>query len=183
MDKDGIPNADDMYPLNPKRSRRVEEVLLTEELQKIRQHNKKWKKATRNIAKKEKSKYRIKTVHSTINKLRRSYLHNMWDIGAVRIIVKNEKELKNKVRQLKKKYSVTGEYDYYKKPLNGYYMAHHLIIRTTGMKPVEIQVCTKRQNRLHTKIHEDYKRGKKQDIKKIKKLALKNRKLDNEKNK
>jgi len=162
FDDDGIANADDMYPFNPEKSEQVSEILLTEELRKIRKHNRKYIPTTRSVARNvDASRTRIKTVNSTINKLRRKKLDEFTDIGATMIVVDSEKDIKDAVRKVKKRYpNVVKEKNYYKNPKEGYYVAYHLVVLAGKNKlPIEIQIKTRRQARFHDKVtHEGYKR-------------------------
>jgi len=184
FDEDGIPNADDMYPFNPNKTIQVNpEILLTEELRKIRQHTIPYTKTTKSVAKRVGAKdYRVKTVRSCINKLRRKHLDSFNDIGAMRIYVDKEKDIMPKVKEIRKMYPVIKEKNFYKNPKDGYYVAYHMIIRAgRGERPIEIQIQTKRQGKFYlSKTHENYKRdGFTYDEKrKLKKIMMRNRELD-----
>jgi ppGpp synthetase/RelA/SpoT-type nucleotidyltranferase len=171
FDKDGTPNADDKYPFDATKQGQVTEIMLVEELKKIKQHNKQWNKSVQSSAKSVgASSYRVKSVRSTLNKLRRKYLDDFHDIGGIRILCDNEAEVFRKVKEVKRKFPDVRkrEKNYYKNPKNGYYMAYHLVILVGREKmPVEVQIVTKKLHKFYKTTHEDYKKGRKQDIKKL----------------
>lgn len=177
-DRDGTPNIDDRYPLNPNKKERVNEVLISEELKKIENKNESYRKDAEKIAENEGGKYRVKHPYSTVNSLRRNYQGKMHDLGAVRVIVADKPALDRRVKKLRNKYDVIREKDFYKDPKGGYYHAHHFVIRGDDGKPIEIQVRTKRMHKIFTQTHEGYKRGWKMDKDKIRRRVEKNKRLD-----
>jgi (p)ppGpp synthase/HD superfamily hydrolase len=171
FDKDGVPNIDDKYPLDPSKKSRTTEILLSEEIKKIKENNKKYIPIVKRIAKEEGGSYRIKHEYSTINKLRRKHLRDIDDLGGVCIKTKDERSLNEKVAEIRKKYKVIDYDNYYKKPKYGYYYAHHFVIKTPEGKNVEIQLKTNRHSKIHLKSHEAYKRGTKTEEERYKKMA------------
>jgi len=184
FDNDNIKNADDKYPFDPSRSETTGEILLTEELHKIRKHAIQWEEITPKVAKKVGAdKYRIKTAQSCINKMRRKHLDDFTDIGAMIILVDSEKDIKPTVRKIKKKYNtIIKEKNFYRNPKDGYYVAYHLVVLAGKKKlPVEIQIKTKRQAKFHDEVtHTGYKRGffSESDKKKLHKKMMKIRDMD-----
>lgn len=184
FDEDGIPNADDMYPFNQKKSQRVNpDVLLTEEMRKIRQHALQYEPTLKSVAKNvDADNYRLKTVRSSINKLRKKHLDSFNDIGAMRIYVDKESDIMPRVKQIKKKYTVVKEKNFYDNPKDGYYVGYHMIIRAgRGNRPIEIQIQTKRQGDFYlSKTHENYKRDgfTIEEKRKMRRIMLRNRELD-----
>jgi len=162
FDNDNIKNADDKYPFDPTRSEYADEVPLTEELHKIRKHTMQWDNLTTNVSKRiGASRHRVKSETSCINKLRKKYIDEFTDIGAMLILVDKESDIPGEVRKIKRMYPhVIKEKNFYKNPKGGYYVAYHLVV-LAGRKqlPVEIQIKTRRQSKFHDEItHTGYKR-------------------------
>lgn len=162
FDGDGIRNIDDKYPFDKKRSEQVQEVSLSDELRAIRSHNlqfRKFVKFIKNKFKGRKIEYRIKGTHSTIGKLRRKYLNNLQDIIGIKILCKDQADIKSLAERIKSEYFVISDQDYYNdgKEGNKYYKARHITVRIHG-KPVEIQLKTKGHSELHLRTHPLYKK-------------------------
>ena len=181
FDFDGTPNVDDRYPLDQNRKQRVNEVLISEELNKIEKHNEEYRKSAEKLAEEEGGRYRVKHSHSTVNKLRRKYLKTLNDIGAVRVIVADKPSLDRRVEKLRAKYKnrIVKENNYYDNPKGGYYYGHHFIIRDRDGRNIELQVKTKRMSKFYLKTHEGYKREFDKDYReKLIKEANKIKKMD-----
>lgn len=184
FDKDKVPNIDDKRPFDKSINYPVQEVLLSDELKKIREYNKSYKSPAKEVKKELGGKYRIKGVNSTIGKLRREFLEKgkVEDIAGIKLLSKNYSGVKRNISKIKRKYKVKpGSFDdYYKKPKGGYYMAQHITIIKNN-KPIEIQSKTFRQNRFHLEVHPFYKTYKpltKNELKRIKIKAYKLKKRD-----
>lgn len=163
FDKDGIPNADDKYPFNKGKSQPAQEVSLTQQLKDIKKNNDSYIHPIVKFIEKYNNRYnisyRIKGTHSTISKLKRTYLKDISDLGAVRIIAKNRDDLKRIAQDIKQNYKITKEKDYYSSAIqqgHEYYKAIHLTILLDN-KPVEIQLKTTGHNKLHLRTHPIYK--------------------------
>ena len=163
FDKDKTPNADDKKPFDQKEKSTVQEVSITEQLKDIQKHNEKFRDPVIELKHKLQKmnlrvEYRIKRTHSTIGKLKKDYLGQITDIGAVRVIVRKQSEIKYVADTIKRKFSVIKEHDYYyKSPKeHPYYRAIHLTIIYNG-KPIEIQVKTRGHDKIHKKTHTKYK--------------------------
>lgn len=175
FDKDGIPNADDKRPFDPKVAVPQQEVMLTDELRKIRKNNLGYKKSVDAAQNVWGGSYRIKGTHSTIGKLRRLFLGNgLDDIASLTVTAKNHKQVEDKVRKIKSYYGskVKKHNDYYANPLGGYYMAHHLKVDIDG-RLVELQVKTEAEKRFHQSTHDLYKTYKKPTISQQNKMKKK----------
>lgn len=159
FDRDTVPNIDDKMPFNPKESSQVDELRLSDELKELEDYRETFTPILEDFAKENNvSLYRVKTPISTINKLRRKHLASIQDIAGAVIIVKNRREMLKKSGELKKKYKVIADEDYYEinKNTKSPYFAHHLTLLYKG-KPIEIQIKTPEQHKLHIKMHKAYK--------------------------
>jgi ppGpp synthetase/RelA/SpoT-type nucleotidyltranferase len=176
FDKDGVKNVDDAYPLDSKRSRvkgvgtrkkvvgvdfASSEVKLSDQLLAIEKNNEAHVEPLRKVlATTPESFGRVKSVASTLGKLRDRHLNKLEDIAASTILVKDRAEAYKVLEELKQKYTIKeGSLDdYYVTPKNGIYRALHLTVLVDG-KPVEVQVKTKRAYKFHKRIHGKYKTG------------------------
>jgi ppGpp synthetase/RelA/SpoT-type nucleotidyltranferase len=185
FDKDGVPNIDDKYPADPKKKDTVQEVMLSDELKKIREHNLNYKNLLKVVKKRygkgRKIKFRIKGTHSTIGKLRRKHIHQVQDILGITILCKNKKEIKRIAQDIHRNFYVISDKNYYVKSKRGnkYYKARHLIVRIRG-KPAEIQLKTKKHYQLHQSTHPIYKKYGKIPSKKYKKLLRLSKRIERE---
>lgn len=175
FDKDKVPNIDDPRPLDPSISRPKltadyldeaqyvgGEVRLSHELQSLKAHNDAFIELLQDFRKRyPDAKIRIKTVPSTIGKLRTRYVRQVGDIAGARVVVKDEGELNRVVADIKKKEDTLSEFedDFYKNPKDGIYYAHHLSVKDKLGRRMEVQIVTERQAELHRRMHEAYKRG------------------------
>ena len=163
FDKDRTPNVDDKKPFDPKEKGTAQEVSLGEQLRDIQKHNEKFRDPALELKHKLQKmnfrvEYRIKGTHSTIGKLKKDYLGQITDIGAIRVIVRKQSEIKWVADTIKSRFRVIKEHDYYyKSPKeHPYYKAIHLTIIYNN-KPVEIQVKTKGHHEIHKATHAKYK--------------------------
>lgn len=163
FDKDKTPNADDKKPFDSKVKETAQEVSLTEQLRDINKHNEKFRDPIIELKHKLQKlnfrvEYRIKRTHSTIGKLKKDYLSQITDIGAIKIIVRKQSEIKYVADKIKSMFRVIKEHDYYHKSPkeHPYYKAIHLTIIYKN-KPAEIQVKTKGHNEIHKETHTRYK--------------------------
>jgi|TARA_R100000093_G_scaffold71646_1_gene48172 ppGpp synthetase/RelA/SpoT-type nucleotidyltranferase len=192
FDKDGVANIDDPKPFNSKVSKYPEhseskayyhkarygggEVLLSEELSAIEEHNNRRTKLLKKFLKgNPKSIGRIKTVPSTMKKLRQRYIQNLKDVAGATVLTKNRKQANVRTDQIKKKYRFDKKEtdNYYKNPLGGVYYAHHIGLIDSRNKDIrlEVQVKSKKMFNLHKKMHIAYKKN--QPTKIFKKRAKK----------
>jgi ppGpp synthetase/RelA/SpoT-type nucleotidyltranferase len=197
FDKDGVKNIDDPKPFNPKVSKYPkqadnpkyyhkarygdgkQEVLLSEELKQFEKHNNKRSPILKLFLKENKGSYgRIKTVPSTMKKLRTRYLTprsltkderkdnqvGIMDIAGVTVRTKDRKEANKKASEIKKKYRYDPREtdNYYKNPKGNVYFAHHIGLKHPKNKEirVEVQVKSTKMDLLHDKMHKAYKRDK-----------------------
>mgnify|MGYP001585954894 CR=1 FL=1 len=163
FDKDSTPNIDDKKPFDSKEKSTAQEVMLSEQLRDTKKHNEKFRDPTLELKHRLKKlgfrvEYRIKGTHSTIGKLKKDYLGQILDIGAIRVIVRKQSEIKFIADKIKSQFRVIKEHDYYHKSPkeHPYYKAIHLTILYQN-KPFEIQVKTKGHNRIHKRTHAKYK--------------------------
>jgi len=182
FDKDGTPNIDDKKPFNPKNNLYSQEVSLADELNKIKRHNREYKqfidKVINHYKKRYKVTYRIKRTNSTIGKLRRKFIGEIYDIGAVTIIGKDYRNLLKIKNDISRHFRVIRYKNYYKTGKEGdaYYNAIHLVVRVSST-PIEIQLKTKGNYLLHRKTHPLYKTYKKPSKKEYARLLEKAKKI------
>ncbi|WP_409029443.1 helicase-related protein [Gracilimonas sediminicola] len=181
FDNDGIQNVDDPHPQQAGDTETVEEVKLSEEIEKLIELRNEYQEALNEVMNKLKSidveskvKGRVKSPYSVINKLRRKrisgkiekaekgelYTKGLTDMVGCMIIVNDQYAL-NKVLEAIESGEVGSIFeheDFYKNPLNGY-RAHHFIVHTEDDISVEIQVKTKRMAAISSASHTAYKEG------------------------
>jgi len=180
FDKDRVPNIDDVSPFDSTRSVMVEpSVSMSKEFKKVDKHRKSYNKLVDHVQKKTGAQLvRVKGTFSTLGKLRRRHLHKVEDMGGVMVVVDKEKHVHKKANQVRKKFVVKSEDNYYKKSKAGYY-ARHLTVLHKG-KPIEVQIKTKRQKVIQDRMHKLYKEGKThtREYKKLKQKAREVRRLE-----
>lgn len=162
FDKDRVPNIDDKYPYDPTRRIPVDkDVMLTEEIRKIKRETAERRNETYQVTRYfrrrgYRTKHRMKTPYSTINKLRRKHLHEVKDLGAVAVLVDDRDEAYRVGQAIERDFKVAEKDDYYRKPKDRFYRALHYVVIVDG-KPVEIQVKTKSAWGIHEAAHRRYK--------------------------
>jgi ppGpp synthetase/RelA/SpoT-type nucleotidyltranferase len=165
-DRDDIPTADDPHPTTPGDTESVEEVRLADELEELIEAREDYGDVTAAVhdrlqelvPARGKTKARVKTPYSIINKLRRKRLDTLTDIAGTMAVVPDKEALEDLVE------TITGgalgtvleHENHYEGP--GPYRAHHFIIEREG-RPVEVQVKTVRQFLLSKAAHKPYKTG------------------------
>jgi len=172
FDNDGIYNIDDMFPLDNKKSIRVnEEISLAKTFTDLINLQLKLEGVEKSVVeeineiKPSSSKVysRTKEPFSIVKKLVEKRLvdekRGLTDLVGTTIAVKSFSDLikvRNKIRQ-----GILGEVleeeDFYAKPKDGY-MAYHFILRHDGYK-VELQLKTLRQKEINQLSHGAYKEG------------------------
>lgn len=189
FDRDKIKNIDDPKPFkkNIKTKQNVphKSVFIGGEI-KLSDELRAWQKwgnthipmLKRFLQKNPESEGRIKTVPSTMKKMREDYGYKIGDIAGVRILTKDYPEVRKTITKMKRKHKTIKRYErnYYKKPKNKIYYAHHLSIAGRNKKRMELQIKTKRESELQDKMHRYYKLGmsprmKRRYIKKSRRLA------------
>tara|TARA_Y100000310_G_scaffold82993_2_gene79673 strand:+ start:1337 stop:2392 length:1056 start_codon:yes stop_codon:yes gene_type:complete len=121
--------------------------------------------------------YRLKTIPSIINKLRREHLQTIRDVAGIQVVHEDYSDLLATRAFVRKEYPNAYEEDFYEmpKPGNLAYRAVHydvcvegepevsqgeVVACSTGT-PLELQLKTKRQKELHKEWHLRYKEGEK----------------------
>jgi len=183
FDKDGTLNIDDPKPFdpgvskyptheeNPKYYHKARygdgerEVLLSDELRAIERYNNDKAPHMKTFLKENPGSFgRIKTVPSTMKKLRTRHLDNIKDVAGVTILTTTRRQATTKAWQIKKKYMFDPKEtdDYYKNPKGGEYFAHHIgvVSKKNPRLNLEVQVKTKKMFALHKEMHTAYKKGK-----------------------
>ena len=171
FDGDGNVNIDDAFPLNSKKSSKVEQVELKETFRKLLDVKSElddvMHQAIDTLDKKSPKSAdiyaRTKTPYSIVKKLvEKRMLHpskGLTDMVGTTIAVDNQKQLE----ELRDKIDggllgkVLDRDDFYKTP-NAGYRAYHYIVEYKGI-PVVVQLKTKIMKKLHEISHESYKKG------------------------
>ena len=179
-DGDGIKNIDDPYPLNKRRkvapkinnkpkhyhtSRLSDrEVKLSEQLLAIQRENNSKKGMLKKFLKENPgSKGRIKSVPSTLKKLRERYHGEIMDTAGVMVLTKDRASARKQAMRIKKQYKYDPKEtdDYYKNPKGGVYRAYHIgVVSKKKGNRMEVQVKSKKMAKLHMEMHEAYKKNK-----------------------
>lgn len=173
------PNIDEKYPFNKRRHTKVNpEISLGEAYKNLERRRREYTKDIKGLSRKVKATdYRVKNPYSVIGKQLGRNLSTVRDMGGLRILEANRQKVYAKLKQIKRmfpKKSLTIE-DKYKQAVrsrwkNPYVGIHvDLVYRK---KPYEIQIKTKAQQKLHDKIHSQYKRGGSYNLNKFKKQAI-----------
>lgn len=176
FNNNGIKNIDDPKPFDPKSKGYPEqvpgntfytqarygggEVLLSDELRAIEKYNNQYAPYLKKFLRNNPDAYgRIKTVPSTMKKLRERYITNIGDISGAAIETKNREEVYERVEEIKKKYphDKSKTDDFYKDPKNNVYYAYHLGLKNND-KVMELQIKSKPMGDLHKDMHEAYKK-------------------------
>lgn len=165
FDDDRVRNIDDKYPFNKKKKQQASELMLSEELHKVR-----------NVALKHKNildptledlrrqgfkvKGRIKGTTSIINKLRRKGIGNIKDLAGGMIIARDTDEIYRALDYLKDNYNVVEIEDFYETPHPSgmSYKVVHTLIEKDGMY-MEVQIKTMEDYVQSQKTHTSYKRA------------------------
>jgi ppGpp synthetase/RelA/SpoT-type nucleotidyltranferase len=169
FDLDGLPNVDDLEPLNENNKSQIEQLKFSKTFKELLETkkdldidmNKFVNKLRQNAPKESKIYARTKTPFSILNKLVSSRLlnekHGLKDLVGTTIAFDNLQDLnafKNKV--------VAGKYgkvldfdDFYEDPKDGY-RAYHFIIEQAGV-PIELQLKTERMKNINVLSHDAYK--------------------------
>jgi hypothetical protein len=177
FDHDGVKNVDDPKPFdqkikhwpkhndNPGYYHRAQygggEIKLSDELMAIEKHNNQQAPLLQRFLKENPGSYgRVKTVPSTMKKLRERYLSNVHDIAAASVATKDRKEAYAKTAQIRQRYSSDPKEndDYYKNPKGGVHYALHTGIIDRNRR-LEVQVKSKAFANLDKEMHPFYKRG------------------------
>jgi len=181
FDKDKVKNIDDPKPFNPNESKWPGHkdnpkfyhdaqygggaVKLSNELRKMRSHIQRRQKILKNfLDDNPKAEGRLKTVPSTLKKMRERYAHEIKDVAGARILTEKRTEAKKHFDKIKKtnKFDPEETDDYYKNPKEGVYRAYHtgLVHPKNDKNRLEVQVKTKEMDKLADVMHTDYKLGK-----------------------
>lgn len=195
FDKDSAKNIDDPKPFNPQVSKYPDhaknpeyyhkarygggEVLLSEELMAIERHNNARVPMLNKFMRENPGSFgRIKTVPSTMKKLRERYLSprplsdtekeqgmvGIFDIAAAKVLTKNRQRANRKADAIKRRYihDPFQTDDFYKNPKGGFHFAHHigLVNRKNNNLRLEVQVKSEPMHELDKIMHPYYKKGK-----------------------
>jgi (p)ppGpp synthase/HD superfamily hydrolase len=180
FDKDGSKNIDDYRPFDNKINKWPPinkqttfyhkaqfggtEVLLSDELLALERYNNQLNPILVNFLKENPGSFgRIKTVPSTMQKLRQRGLPFINDIGGATILVNNRKQVFKVANDIKSNYKTDPKRskNFYKNPKDGVYYAYHVGIIPNNLKDMrlEVQVKTNKMFSLQKKQHETYKKG------------------------
>jgi (p)ppGpp synthase/HD superfamily hydrolase len=102
---------------------------------------------------------RIKTVASTIEKLRTGHIEDISDIAATTLVHEKRDDIFVRVKDLKKEHKTkqSEEDNFYEKPLDNVYYAHHMTVLGEKKKALEVQLKTRKMRELQDEMHADYK--------------------------
>jgi ppGpp synthetase/RelA/SpoT-type nucleotidyltranferase len=170
-DNDGTVNIDDANPLQADKKNKVEQVELRETFDKLLDVKAELDDIMNNAVKTLDEKApkgadiyaRTKTPYSIIKKLVEKRMldpeKGLTDMIGTTIAVDNQAQLEDVRDQIDNGLlgKVLDRDDYYKSPKAGY-RAYHYIVQYEGV-PVEVQLKTKQQKKLHEISHEYYKKG------------------------
>jgi len=161
FDDDGVKNIDDKRPFNQEQVEPVSDFLLSRDLKDIeavsRAHSDSLdviKEDVQSLGYKTKS--RIKSLQSVLNKLKRKYLDDIRDFAGLRIFINDEDDARKLGRYIQNTYKIIKFKDFYKTPGLGGYEALHYIVEIEG-RPVEVQLKTKEQQKKADEMHAKYK--------------------------
>ena len=176
FDRDGVKNVDDPYPFDKSRKRYVNtkgfwnraqygdpmrEVLLSRELRAIERDNNSVARAYKPFFKANPQVfYRVKTVPSTIKKLRGRFGSEIKDKVAGTYLTENRSQAKKVFNQFKRDYAFDSAEtdDYYRQPKGGSYRAYHLGLINNN-QPLELQIKSRKMYELALKQHLAYKKN------------------------
>lgn len=172
FDKDKVKNIDDPKPFDkkvkkfPKPGHRSQygggEVKLSSELLALeRSNNKQSSFLIHFLQRHPGSVGRIKTVPSTMKKLRERYYPQIRDVAGAKIVTKNRQQAYAKARKIRKRYShdPAETDDYYKHPKFSHYGLHYSLLGRKNQR-MELQLKSSKMDELDQKAHPYYKRGK-----------------------
>jgi hypothetical protein len=169
FDFDGLPNVDDLEPLNKSNKDQIEQLKFSKTFKELLETKKdldidmdKFVAKLRQTAPKDSKIYaRTKTPFSILNKLVSSRLlnekHGLKDLVGTTIAFDNIEDLKSfKNKTLAGKYGRVLDFDdYYENPKDGY-RAYHFIVEQGGV-PIELQLKTERMKDINVLSHDAYK--------------------------
>jgi hypothetical protein len=179
-DKDGVLNIDDPAPFNPnvRRARKVErnykhyhesrysdpEVKLSSELMAIKKYNDSHRHALQQTLRGKHAVGRVKTVPSTLHKLRERFIHKIGDVAGATHITGTRAEAFRARRRMRKKFGYIKHRsdNYYKNPKGGVYYGYHDTYNIGGHK-VEVQYKSKHMKKHGERMHTLYKHKKPMD--------------------
>lgn len=188
FDKDTIANIDDPTPFKESTGS-VEEIKLSEELKELKKVRNQSQAILKDVETELEEMNigdvggRVKSVNSMINKLRRKRLQekipkgiksyeglesgrakgfetykSITDVIGTMVLVDNLKEVEAAKAKIQAKFKILDLDNFFKDDLEGY-RAYHFIIDKKGI-PVEIQLKTKRTQKVSQHLHTLYKTGK-----------------------
>jgi len=178
FDNDGVKNIDDPYPFDPDRSEWPDpntnptyyyqaqyggfDTKMSEELQKIEEANNRGSPMLKEtIADNPGSYGRVKTVPSTIGKMRKKSYTDISDTAGATIVVETREDVMKEANRLKSNYKIDPSEtdDFYSHPKDDVYYAYHLGLIDENNGTLEVQIKTRKMKKLHEEMHEAYKRG------------------------
>lgn len=181
-DADGTKNIDDKKPFDDSVDQPVNtEVSLSESWENLEDKRQEYKKNIKKLAKKVGIKpdkktgegYRVKEKYSIIGKQIGRNLDTLQDMGGLRVIEKNRRQLKKKARKVRDSFDKDNVLEYedkYRKAntkdLDTPYRAIHLNVEYKD-DPYEIQFNTPKMREIADIAHIPYKRGDKKTLKKL----------------
>ena len=176
FDRDGLRNIDDPKPFNKKKAvvknmydksgYQDRDVKLSEELRAIEHYNNARKPFLKRFLRENPRSFgRIKSVPSTIKKLRERFLEKglVGDVAAASILTKNRVGAYRKAREIKRRYKYDPDLtdDFYKTPNGSHYALHYGLFDNRNPKvKMELQVKSRKMYEMDEKVHPYYKKKK-----------------------
>ena len=172
FDRDGVKNVDDYKPFNhrvrtpPQTTQYYHhaqflggEILMSSELMAWKAYNESHRQGLMKVMKENPHSFgRIKTVPSTMLKLRTRNISTVGDIAGVTILTQNRRQAYSREKNIRRRYEVSSRDDYYSQPKNDVYYALHNTLNIRG-KQIEMQIKSKKMYQIGVKMHYDYKLG------------------------
>jgi (p)ppGpp synthase/HD superfamily hydrolase len=175
FDRDGAKNIDDPKPFDKHVSKYPAhkgghyhkarygggDTKLSTELLAIERYNNRQSPMLRGFLQRNPNAFgRIKTVPSTMKKLRERYHGELGDIAGATLLTYDRQEAYSKGRKIVKRYKIdpTKTDDYYKHPKGPHYALHYGLVKGKD-KRMELQITSKRMYKISQRAHARYKKG------------------------
>jgi len=98
----------------------------------------------------------VKRANFLLHKLLLKYSINADKLARVTIYAKNRESIQHLAREIREKYPIVMDKDFYQDPKGGLYRDRHLVVEYNG-SPVEIKIITREQARLQREANAYFK--------------------------
>jgi len=166
FDDDKICNLDDPHPFKPGDSRQVEQTSLCEDIRGIELSQKDNEKQVTDFYNQIKTsvsfptRIRMKSMRSIVHKLYTNRLDTLSDLGGLKIVVPTQKDVISTKKLITQEFYnyILNVDDFYEKenPADPGYKAVHFDIKYNNV-PIELQIHTKRLDKIYHVYHPLYK--------------------------